>query len=78
MEQDTLSDFLGKEVKRTGDIAEIVYDHYEGDKDKPVRLIGFVTDASKTDFEILEEGYHYYLNLCEKARDNETEYFFGI
>lgn len=68
MIQDTLSDFMNKEVKRTGHLAEIIYEYYEGDKNKPVRLIGFVTDASKTDFEILEEGYHYYIELCEQVK----------
>lgn len=67
--EDTLSDFIGKEVKRTGDVAEIIYNYHEGNKDKPVRLIGFSTDASKSDYEILEEGYHYYLELTERVKE---------
>jgi hypothetical protein len=57
----TLSEFLESEVIRNNDKAEIIFDYFEG---KPVRLIGFVTDPNLSDFEILEQGYYYYLDLC--------------
>lgn len=56
-----LSEFINSTfIRRTGEIAEIIVDYYEG---KPVRLIGFSTDANKNDFEIFEEGYYYWNEL---------------
>ncbi len=59
----TMTDFFYKEVRRTGDVAELIFDHYEGDKSKPVRLIGFQTEAWKTDNQIREEGFFYFKDL---------------
>lgn len=59
----TREEFFETEIRRTGDIAEIIVEYYEGDKDKPIRLIGFHTDSSMLDIDILIEGYSYYLEL---------------
>ena len=59
----SLSDMCQCEIRRTGDAAEIIIDYYHGDPEKPVRLLGFVTQSSKSDFEIFEEGYLYYREL---------------
>lgn len=64
----TLSDFYQMEILRGDDgIAEIIFDYieYEGEN-KPVRLIGFFIDAEKTDIEIREEAYFYYLELKDE------------
>lgn len=63
----TMTDFFYKEVRRTGDVAELIFDHYEGDKSKPVRLIGFQTEAWKTDNQIREEGYYFWLDLIDES-----------
>jgi len=69
-----LSEFISSTfVQRTGKIAEIIVDFFEGDPLKPIRLIGFQTDASYSDFEILEDGYYYYnelkINIFESKAD---------
>ena len=61
----TLSDFCAMPIHRNGAAAEIIVDYFEGDSQKPVRLLGFVADASLTDFEIAEQGYAYYQQLCD-------------
>lgn len=62
-----LSEFMqATEVRRNGEAAEIIIDYFHGDETKPVRLIGFKTNASKSDYEILEEGFYYYNRLKEE------------
>lgn len=63
-----LSEFIQNvEVIRTGDIAEIIVDYDAG---RPIILLGFSTDANKSDFEVTEEGYHYYQRLKEHIAKN--------
>lgn len=82
----TLSDFLQMSIRRTpsrkylkqldsfgwegeppAEIAEIIFDYID---ERPVRLMGFVADGSKSDFEIAEEGLAHwrvlYKQLSEK------------
>ena len=54
----TFEEFCTKEVVRTGESAEIIFDYYEG---RPIRLVNF--NAELSDFEILEEGFDYYQRL---------------
>lgn len=56
----TLSDMCQCEIRRTGEVAEIIIDEWKG---KPVRLMGFVTDAGLSDFEIYEQGQMYLKRL---------------
>ena len=65
MENITLSDVMQKQIKRTGNIAEIIWDYEEG---HPIRLIGFSTKASLTDLEIFEEGLAYYNELFNQVQ----------
>lgn len=59
-----LSDFMSMEVIRTKDVAEIIFDHNEGGM--PIRLLGFETEASKSDYEVREEAYGYWKLLIEE------------
>ena len=45
-------------------IAEMIFDH--DDDGRPVRLMGFVTDGAKSDFDIAEEGLAYWKRLYNK------------
>jgi hypothetical protein len=56
----TLSDMCQCDIRRTGDIAEIIVDTWKG---KPIRLMGFTTDASLPDFDICEQGHLYLKRL---------------
>lgn len=70
-----LSEFISNTlVRRTGDIAEIIVDYYEGDLNKPVRLIGFATEAARSDFDILEDGYYYYNELKRNIINESKNY----
>lgn len=60
--------FCDLEITRTGETAEIIFDYFEGDRSRPVRLIGFATDAELSDFEILEAGFEYYDRLVEATK----------
>ena len=65
-----LSDFISKsKVATANGKAVIVLDKIP---DKPcVTLIGFQSDVNKSDFEILEEGYEYFLKLTEYLEQND-------
>ena len=65
----TLSDFCDMEIIRNDGVAEIVFDKVGLNKEIPVRLIGFYTDANKSDFEIREEGFYYYNELLNNSKD---------
>lgn len=68
-----LSEFIQSTwIRRTKDIAEIIVDFHEGNSEKPIRLIGFSTESSKTDFEIFELGFHYYNDLKFEIQKDET------
>lgn len=57
----TLSEYIQSvNIIRKDNIAEVVVDYF---KSKPIRLIGFETTSTKTDFEIYEESYNYYNEL---------------
>jgi hypothetical protein len=56
----TLSDMCQCDIRRTGNIAEIIVDRWKG---KPIRLMGFYTDAHLSDFEIYEQGFAYLKRL---------------
>jgi hypothetical protein len=58
----TLSDFCNMEVVRSGNVACVIFDCSEG---KEIRLIGFATEAWKSNFTIQEEAYGYYNALIE-------------
>jgi len=59
-----LSEFISStEIIRADNIAEIIVDYFENDKNMPIRLLGFSADANKSDYEISEEGYYYYQSL---------------
>lgn len=66
----TLTDFMYKTVRRTGDIAELIFDNVDG---KPVRLMGFQTEAWKDDYTVREEGYFYFLDLIIDTREMKKE-----
>ena len=56
----TLSDFMDMPVRRTGDVAELLFGAVyvaETGETLPVRLLGFVEDAALPDFEIRERGF---------------------
>jgi len=61
----TLSDFLNMEIIRTRNEATIIFDYYKG---HPISLIGFMTNSSLSNFEIAEEGYHYYIFPCSSIK----------
>lgn len=65
----TLTDFMYKTVRRTGDIAELIFDNYNNDPTKPVRLMGFKTEAWKDDFTIREEAYFFFLDLIIDSKE---------
>lgn len=67
-----ISEFINEVegIKRDGEIAEIIYDYFEGDLNKPVRLIGFSSESMKNDYEIYEEGFMHYKNLLKTFRKN--------
>ena len=44
-------------------VAEIIFDHDESGR--PVRLMGFVTDGGKSDFEIAEDAIAFWRRLYE-------------
>lgn len=69
----TFSDFCQMDIRRTDNIAEIIVEYFEGDLSKPIRLIGFATDASKTDYEIAEEGWEYWLLFLEQIEAVKNE-----
>ena len=54
----TLSDFCNMDIIRYGRYAEVIVDYQDN---KSVKMSGF--DASKTDFEIREDAYQYYIQL---------------
>ena len=71
-------DFLQLEVIRDEGIAEIVFDYIDGDKTKPVKLTGFKTDPTLSNFHILEDGYEYYCELLQeikklKSKDDDRD-----
>lgn len=61
------------EIVRTKGIAEIIIARFQARPDsemckyngRPVRLLGFTTDATLTDYEILEDGFAY----CQELLD---------
>lgn len=59
---ESLTDFINRTAvgQSTEGDAVIIVSELEG---QPITLIGFKADAGKTDFEIQEEGYNYYLRL---------------
>jgi hypothetical protein len=59
----TLSDMCQCDIRRTGDIAEIIVDTWKG---KPIRLMGFTADATLPDFEIYEQGFAYLKRLVKE------------
>ena len=59
----TLTDFMDMEVVRKDGEAYIIFDTIDG---SPVRLIGFSTDPSSTDYEIREDAFHHYQMLRER------------
>ena len=59
-EKYTLSDFCQMPIRRSGGIAEIIIAESKG---RPVRLLGFNSDANNDDFTIREEGFYYYQEL---------------
>ena len=61
--KDRLKYFMSLTVTRTKDVAELIYDYVDGDKNRPVRLIGFASDPKKTDDEIRTEGYYFMIEL---------------
>jgi hypothetical protein len=61
----TFEEFQQKEIRRTGDIAEIIFDYFG---DKPIRLIGFYCSSDLSDFEILEQGWDYYERLVAAVK----------
>lgn len=65
-----LSDFISKtKVAIANGKALIIVEKLP---DKPcVTLLGFQRDVNKSDFEILEEGYEYYLKLTEYLKQNK-------
>lgn len=63
----TLTDFMYKTVRRTGEIAELIFDNYNNDPTKPIRLMGFKTESWKDDYSVREEGYLYYLDLIDES-----------
>lgn len=57
----SLSEFISSvEIIRTNDKAEIIIDYVDV---HPIRLLGFSTDLNKSDWEVYEEGFHYYQSL---------------
>lgn len=65
----TLSDFCSMEVIRKEDKAYIIFDRV---KEGLIKLIGFSTDASKSDFEIQEEGYGFYLEVISELEKRKN------
>jgi len=63
----TLTEFMYKTVIRNGDTAELIFGNYEDDENKPVRLMGFQTESWKTDYQIREEGFFYFLDLQDAS-----------
>lgn len=64
-----LSDFIqNTTIVRSGEVAEIIVDYYEG---KPIRLLDFTSNSSKSDFDISEEGYFYYQELKRSISSNK-------
>lgn len=62
-----LSDFINRTYVGRTDTNEAVI--LTGCIDNiPITLIGFKTDPDKSDYEIFEEGYDYYLKLCEEIK----------
>lgn len=59
-------DSFGWEGEPPSEIAEIIFDHMDG---RPVRLIGFVADGSKSDFEIAEEGLAHWRVLYKQLSE---------
>lgn len=57
-------EFFNREVIRNNGIAEIIFDYDH--LNRPVRLIGFKTDAELQDIDILIEGWDYYNRLLEE------------
>ena len=71
----SLSDFMSFEVYRHDDIAEIIMDYCDDEdypefKGFPIRLLGFQCSDKFSDFEVLEKGHEYYLDLMEEVRKN--------
>ncbi len=66
----SLSDFCQLPIKRTEDQAEIIIAYYLGtNPETPCRLIGFSTQAHKSDFDVYEEAFGYFTHLTEELRN---------
>lgn len=64
---DNLSDFISKTQVATADGKSIII--VEKIPDQPsITLIGFSTDINKTEYQVMEEGYDYYLRLMEALK----------
>lgn len=63
-----LSEVCSRDIKRTGEIAEVIWAYYDDDPAKPVRLMGFIADSSLSDFEIYELALAYYNNLVDAVQ----------
>ena len=60
----TLTDFMSKDIIRKGDSAELIFDYVDG---KPIRLLGFKTEASNSDYTVRELGFLYFLSLLDQS-----------
>ena len=66
MKYASFTEFMNCEIVRKDNIAKVVLGYYEEEdsfKGLPIYLLGFETDASKSDFEIFEEAWEYYIVL---------------
>jgi hypothetical protein len=71
--QMTLTEFMYKTIVRKGDTAELIFDNFEGNPNKPVRLIGFSCPSYLSDFEIRELGYMYFQDLVYDSEEMRRE-----
>lgn len=69
-----LTEFInGCDISRKEEEVEIIVSYYDGKdfpeyKGEPVRLLGFITDSSLSDYKIYEEGWCYYKKLVDKLK----------
>lgn len=61
----TKEDFFQKQVIRINGYAEIIFDY---DNERPIRLIGFITEKSLPDIDVLIQGYNYYVELINHTQ----------
>ena len=62
--QITLSDFMDKDIILVGTKQFVVLDYVE---DKPVRVLGYSADISKSKYDVREGAYFYFKNLIEQS-----------